>query len=359
MRNKLLVVLVSLCLLTLGACSGKREAPAVDITITGAGNAGRIATPERAELSAEPGSRPWVSTEVKNNEISPGAPGAAKVYFTGDISGRGLLAIYKALGVPVSGKVAIKMHMGEPGNTNYLQPGIIKPLADELKASLVDSNTYYGGSRGTTAGHLQAAKDHGFTFATVDILDSQGEVRLPIKNGKHQKEAILGSHIMNYDWIISVAHFKGHSQAGFGGTFKNLAIGIATPEGKGSIHNKISGGRFNENGDPFFEKIVEYNQALMDAKPGKLIYINVLNNLSTSCDCDARAPKALMGDIGILASTDPVALEKASLDQIYNSPEEGKRHLIERIESRGGVHQIIYAEQVGLGSQQYELVRLQ
>jgi uncharacterized Fe-S center protein len=236
---------------------------------------------------------------------------------------------------------------------------MVRPLADELKASLVDSNTYYGGSRGTTAGHLQAAKDHGFTFAAVDILDSQGEVRLPIKNGKHQQEAILGSHIMNYDWIVSVAHFKGHSQAGFGGTFKNLAIGIASPRGKGTIHGRGNAGGFSENGEPFFEKIIEYNQALMDAKPGRLIYINVLNNLSTSCDCDARAPKALMGDIGILASTDPVALEKASLDQIYGSKEEGKRHLIERIESRGGVHQIIYAEKVGLGSQQYELVRLQ
>jgi uncharacterized Fe-S center protein len=314
---------------------------------TGGGATGsvtRTPVPERGAAGS------WTITEVDE--------GAAHVYFTTDISGKGLLEVYKALGLPVSGKVAIKLHMGEPGNTNYLRPEIIKPLADQLKASLTDSNTYYGGARGSTAGHLQAAKDHGFTFAPVDILDSQGEVRIPIKNGKHQNEAILGAHIMDYDWIVSVAHFKGHSQAGFGGTFKNLAIGIASPRGKGTIHNNPGGGRFSSNGTPFFEKIVEYNQALMDAKPGRLIYINVLNNLSTSCDCDARAPKALMGDIGILASTDPVALEKASLDRIYGSPEEGKRHLIERIESLGGIHQVTYAEQIGLGKQQYVLVKL-
>ncbi|MDR3336626.1 MAG: DUF362 domain-containing protein [Treponema sp.] len=338
-------------------CAPRQEADFSAGTAVRAAGSGGIAAlsgavPERVELGQARGTESSVPYKITE------AAGGSKVYFTRDISGSGLLAAYKALGVPVSGKAAIKLHMGEPGNTNFLAPEIVMGLAGEVKASLVDSNTYYGGSRGTTSGHLQAAKDHGFTFAPVDILDSQGEVRLPIKNGKHQKEAILGSHIMDYDWVISVAHFKGHSQAGFGGTFKNLAIGIASPSGKGSIHNKAGGGRFNENGEPFFEKIVEYNKALMDAKPGKMLYINVLNNLSVSCDCDARAPKALMGDIGILASTDPVALEKASLDLIYGSPEEGKRHLIERIESRGGIHQIIYAERLGLGSQQYELIRL-
>jgi uncharacterized Fe-S center protein len=283
--------------------------------------------------------------------------GGSKVYFTKDISGQGLLAVYRALGVPVSGKVAIKLHMGEPGNQNYLRPEIVRPLVDLVKANLVDSNTYYGGARGTTAGHLQAARDHGYTFATVDILDSEGEVRIPIKNGKHQKEAILGSHIMNYDWILSVAHFKGHTQAGFGGTFKNLAIGIASPQGKGTIHGGPGGG-WSSSGELFLEKIIEYNQALMDAKPGRLLYINVLNNLSVSCDCDARAPHAEMADIGIMASLDPVALEKASLDQIYARPESERRHLVERIESRGGIHQVVYGEQVGLGSQKYELINL-
>jgi uncharacterized Fe-S center protein len=301
-----------------------------------------------------------VSAQIERSgdwEITESA-GGSKVYFTSDISSKGLLAVYKALGVTVSGKAIIKLHMGEPGNQNYMRPELLRELVNETKAGFGDSNTYYGGARGTVAGHLQAAKDHGFTYAPVDILDADGEVRLPVKDGKHLKEALMGAHIMNYDWIISVAHFKGHSQAGFGGTFKNLAIGIATPAGKGAIHSSAGGGRFSSNGEPFFEKIIEYNKALMDAKPGKMLYINVLNNLSISCDCDSRAPHPAMPDIGIMASLDPVALEKASLDQVYQSPSEGKRHLIERIESRGGAYQVTYGEKSGLGSQVYELIRL-
>jgi uncharacterized Fe-S center protein len=276
--------------------------------------------------------------------------GGAKVYFSADISGKGLLAVYRALGVPVSGKVAIKLHMGEPGNQNYLRPELLKDLTDTVKGTFVDSNTAYGGRRGTTAAHLESAKEHGFTYAPVDILDAAGEIKLPIKNGKHQKEALLGAHIMNYDWIISVAHFKGHSMAGFGGTFKNLAIGIGTPDGKRSIHTS--------SGEPFFEKIIEYNQALMSAKPGKILYINVLNNLSDDCDCNARASKPGMADIGIMASLDPVALEKASLDMIYARPAAERKDLVERIESRNGKHQVIYGEKMGLGRQAYELVKL-
>jgi uncharacterized Fe-S center protein len=283
--------------------------------------------------------------------------GGSKVYFTTDISGKGILAAYKALGVPVSGKVAIKLHMGEPGNQNYLRPELLRDLAGEVKGSFVDSNTAYGGLRGNATAHLQAAKDHGFTYAPVDILDADGEVKLPIKDGKHLSEAILGSHIMNYDWVISVAHFKGHSMAGYGGTFKNLAIGIATPTGKRAIHSNPGGAMFSSSGEPFFEKIIEYNKALTEAKPGKMLYINVLNNLSTDCDCNARAPKATMADIGVMASLDPVALEKASLDQIYSRPANERKDLVERIESRNGAYQVIYGERIGLGSQTYELVR--
>jgi len=279
--------------------------------------------------------------------------GGSKVYFTSDISAAGLLSVYRALGAEVSGNVAIKLHMGEPGNQNFLRPELLRDLTVAVKGSFTDSNTYYGGRRVNTAGHLAVAREHGFTYAPVDILDSNGEIRLPIKNGKHLQEARMGANVMNYDWIISVAHFKGHSQAGFGGTFKNLAIGIATPAGKGLIH----GGSLSSGGDSFLERIVEYNMALMDAKPGRILFINVLNNLSTDCDCSARAPRATMADIGIMASLDPVALEKASLDQIYASPANERRQLVERIESRNGVHQVIYAEKMGLGSQEYELIR--
>ena len=290
----------------------------------------------------------WIITEQA---------GGSKVYFTTDISGKGILAAYKALGVPVSGKVAVKLHMGEPGNQNYLRPELLRDLVDEVKGSFVDSNTVSGTRRSSTAAHLQAAKDHGFTYAPVDILDADGAVKLPIKGGKHLTEAILGAHIMNYDWIISVAHFKGHSMAGYGGTFKNLAIGMATPEGKMTIHSGPGGGLFTSSGEPFFEKIIEYNKALMDSKPGKVLYINVLNNLSTECDCIANAPKATLADIGILASLDPVALEKASLDQIYSRPASERKALVDRIESRNGAYQVIYGEKIGLGSQTYELIR--
>jgi uncharacterized Fe-S center protein len=280
--------------------------------------------------------------------------GGSKVYFTSDISSGGILALYRALGVPASGKVAIKLHMGEPGNQNYLRPELLRGLVTTVKGTFVDGNTRYGGRRGSTASHLAAAKEHGFTYAPVDILDADGTVKLPVRNGKQLTEALLGSRIMNYDWIISVAHFKGHSMAGYGGTFKNLAVGCATPEGKGVIH----AGRWSGADTGFFERIVEYNKALMDARPGKMLYINVLNKLSVDCDCAANAPKATMPDIGVMASLDPVALEKASLDQIYARPPEERRHLVERIESRNGVHQVIYGEQMGLGKQTYELIRL-
>jgi uncharacterized Fe-S center protein len=290
----------------------------------------------------------WINTEQA---------GGSKVYFTTDISAKGILAAYRALGVPVSGRVAVKLHMGEPGNQNFLRPELLRDLINQVNGSFVDSNTAYGGRRGNAAAHLEAARDHGFTYAPVDILDADGEVKLPIRGGKHLPEAVLGSHIMNYDWIISVAHFKGHSMAGYGGTFKNLAIGIATPAGKRDIHSNPGGAMFSSTGEPFFEKIIEYNKALTDATPGKVLYINVLNNLSTECDCNARAPKAAMADIGVMASLDPVALEKASLDQVYARPANERKDLVERIESRNGAYQVIYGERMGLGSQTYELVR--
>ncbi|GHU78188.1 hypothetical protein FACS189462_2200 [Spirochaetia bacterium] len=290
--------------------------------------------------------------------VSSEKAGGSRVYFTDNISGAGLMAVYQALNTPVSGKVAVKLHMGEPGNENYLRPAIVRDLVLSVNGSLVDSNTYYGGARGMTAGHLLAAKDHGFTFAPVDILDSEGDARIPINGGFRLQEAILGKHIMDYDWIISVAHFKGHSMAGFGGTFKNLAIGIASPQGKKAIHDNEGGRMFSTTGEAFFEKIIDYNAGLMQAKQGRMLYINVLNNLSISCDCDANAPHPDMADIGIMASLDPVALEKASLDQIYARPEEERKHLVERIESRQGSLQVIFAEKAGLGSLQYELIKL-
>jgi uncharacterized Fe-S center protein len=282
-----------------------------------------------------------------------------KVFMTKELSGQGLMALYKALQKPVSGKVAIKLHMGEPGNTNYLRPHFVQDLCKEVNGSLVDCNVYYDSPRATSEGNMKAAHDHGYTFAPVDILDSEGEVRFPIEGGKRLKEAIFGSHIMNYDWIISVAHFKGHLMAGYGGTFKNLAIGLAAVAGKKEIHTHGPGtDQWSCVGQPFLEKIIEYNKCLIGLRGDKMIYFNVLNNLSIYCDCDKTAPHPTMPDIGILASTDPVALDKASLDQIYARPEAERKDLVTQIESCFGVYQVIYAEQSGLGSQQYELVKI-
>ena len=285
-------------------------------------------------------------------------PGGSKVYFTPTINSQNVLAAYTKLNTPVSGKVVIKLHMGEDGNTNYLRPELLRDLVTNVKGTFADSNVMYGGKRATTEGHLAVAKDHGFTYAPVDILDADGEVRLPVKGGKRLQEIIVGSHITGYDWIISVAHFKGHGMAGFGGSFKNMAVGIASPAGKRALHSdNAGGGTWSSQGEAFFEKIVEYNKTLIEAKGGKVLFINILNNLSVDCDCNGHAAKPEMKDIGILSSTDPVALEKASLDLIYAAPEKERAHLVERIEGRNGYYQIIYAEKQGLGSQKYELIR--
>jgi len=297
----------------------------------------------------------FIETGLPNTE----RPGGSRVYFTTDISSRGMLAVYQALGVPVSGRVAVKVHFGEPGNVNFVRGEMFRDLTEAVNGTFVESNIIIpAGRRGSTAAHLQVARDHGFGFAPLDILDSGGELRLPVRNGRQLTEALMGANIMNYDWVISIANFKGHSLSGFGGTFKNLAVGIATPAGKRDLHGSTGGNLFVTRGDVFHEKVVEYNVALIDAKPDRMIYINILNNLSIDCDCIARAGGPVMPDIGILASLDPVAIEKASLDLIYARPANERRAMVERIETRNGIHQIRYAESMGLGSQFYELIRL-
>lgn len=292
---------------------------------------------------------------AKNPPVKKELP---KVYLTRDISSAGMMKVYKALERSAAGKTAIKLHMGEPGNSNYLRPELVKELTQEVKGTFVDSNVYYSSPRAQTESHIKAARDHGYTFAPIDILDSEGEIKLPIKGGKRLKEAILGSHYKNYDFIISVAHFKGHMMAGFGGTFKNLAIGMASVNGKAAIHREPGGGSWSSSGKSFLEKIAEYTKAVADDKKDKMIYINVLNNLSIDCDCSPGAAHPEMKDIGILSSLDPVALDKASVDLVYAAPENERRHLVERIESRDGTYLLSYAEQIGVGNQQYQLVIL-
>lgn len=297
-----------------------------------------------------------------SKEETPGKQ-TPKVYMYKEITAENLVNIYKALGREAKGKVAVKLSTGEPGGHNFLQPALIKDLVQSVKGTIVECNTAYGGGRADTENHLKAARDHGFTaIAPVDIMDADGEVALPVTGGKHLKEDFVGSHYPDYDFTVVLSHFKGHAMGGFGGAIKNISIGIASSAGKAWIH---SGGK--TKGDPwsdlpeqdiFLESMTEAAKAIVDHCGENILYISVANNLSVDCDCDASPEDPKMGDIGILASLDPVALDKACTDLVRASKDHGKIHLIERIDSRHGMHTLDYAEQLGMGSQKYVLVNL-
>ena len=277
-------------------------------------------------------------------------PGGSPVYYTNDISAAGLLAVYQALEFEPSGKVAIKLHMGEEGNANFLDPALLEGIAEKTRGAFVDTTVLFG-KRSTPAGYYEVAEDHGFGYAPVDILDETGGMTLPVQGGARLTEVELGAKYADYGSYVSVAHFKGHGMAGFGGTFKNLAIGLATVPQKRIVH-----GANYDTGAPFLERVVEVAKAVFDDLDGKMACINVINNLSLDCDCDSRAGAPVMGDIGVMASLDPVALDRASLDQIYLSDDPGAASLIERIEGKEGPYLLDYAEQLGIGSQTYELI---
>ena len=286
-----------------------------------------------------------------------------KVYMFTKISAENLVKIYEALGREATGKVAVKLSTGEPGGHNFLQPALIKDLVKKVNGTIVECNTAYGGGRADTEKHLKAAKEHGFTaIAPVDIMDADGEVALPVKGGKHLKEDFVGSHYLNYDFTIILSHFKGHAMGGFGGAIKNMSIGIASSEGKAWIHSagKTKGDPWGNlpPQDDFLESMAEAAKAVADHCGDKILYISVANNLSVDCDCDASPEDPQMGDIGILASLDPIALDKACTDLVRASEDHGKIHLIERIDSRHGMHTLEYGEKLGIGSQKYELVKL-
>lgn len=287
------------------------------------------------------------------------AYGTSEVFMTKDISSEGLMKVYEALNKKPTGKVAVKISTGEPGGHNFLSPDLIKKLVTDVNGTIVECNTAYGRSRSTTAMHMQVAKDHGFTaIAPVDIQDAEGSISLPVKNGKHLTENLVGSHFKNYDSYIVISHFKGHAMGGFGGAIKNISIGIASAEGKALIHS-AGKSRTNPWGgaqDPFLESMAEAAKTVSDELGGNMLYINVMNRLSVDCDCSSNPAEPDMHDIGILASFDSVALDKACVDLVYAAPD-GKS-LIERIESRNGTLTLKYAEEIGLGSQQYSLVNV-
>ena len=289
-----------------------------------------------------------------------------KVYFIKDITSENMIKIYEALGRKAEGKnVAVKLSTGEAGNPNYLQPALIKDLVQMVKGTIIECNTAYGGKRTNVADHMKVAEEHGFTaIADVDIMDANGQVELPVNGGKHLKVDIVGKDFMDYDFMVVLSHFKGHPMAGFGGALKNISIGIASPEGKAYIH---SGGKTRNvtevwNMIPadtiFQESMAEASKAIIDHMGNRALYISVANNLSVDCDCVVTPANPQMGDLGIFASLDPVALDRACIDAVRNSSDHGKIHLIERIDSKHGMHNLEYAEQLGLGSQKYELVNL-
>lgn len=285
------------------------------------------------------------------------AYGASEVFITKDISPEGMMKVYKALNKKPAGKVAVKVSTGEPGGHNFLSPDLIKNLVIDVNGTIVECNTAYGGSRSNTAAHMQVAKDHGFAaIAPIDIQDAEGSISLPVKNGKHLTENLVGSHFKNYDSYVVLSHFKGHAMGGFGGAIKNISIGIASAEGKALIHSagKSRTSPWGGAQNPFLESMAEAAKTVSDELGGNMLYINVMNRLSVDCDCDSNPAEPDMHDIGILASLDPVALDKASVDLVYAAPD-GKS-LIERIESRNGTLTLTYAEEIGLGSQQYNQV---
>lgn len=288
----------------------------------------------------------------------------AKVYFTKDISSEGLQKIYDVLGVELKGKVAVKLSTGEPGGHHFLNPKMIKPLVNKLNGTIVECNTAYPGKRNTTEAHWQTIKDHGFyEIAPCDIMDEEGDMPIPVADAIQIKENYVGNHLKNYNSMLVLSHFKGHMMGGFGGALKNISIGIASSRGKIHIHTAGKSTKFDDAftcvQDEFLESMADADTSVINFL-GKenMAYINVANNLSIDCDCDSNPAAPEMADIGIFASIDPVAVDQACVDAVYNSPDNGKASLIKRMEDRHGIHTVEAAAQHGLGLREYELVNI-
>lgn len=289
----------------------------------------------------------------------------SKVYFTKEITPESLVKIYEKLEKQLTGNIAIKISTGEPGGHNFLNPNLIKDLINKLNGTIVECNTAYAGRRNTTEEHWKAIKEHGFMdIAKVDIMDEKEDIPIPVKNGIHLKENYVGKNIENYDSMLMLSHFKGHQMGGFGGALKNMSIGVASSRGKTWIH---TAGKTNNPSeiwtntakqDDFLESMAEADESVVSYMKENIVYINVINNLSIDCDCNSNPEAPCMVDIGITASIDPVACDKASLDLIYNSEDPGKDRLIKRIESKHGIRTIEHAEKLGIGTQEYQLISI-
>lgn len=290
----------------------------------------------------------------------------SKVYFTKEITPDSLIKIYEALGRDLKGKVAVKLSTGEAGGHYYLNPNLIKDLVHKVNGTIVECNTAYNGKRNTTKDHWETIKDHGFMeIAKVDIMDEEGDMPIPVENGFHLKEDYVGNHLKNYDSMLVLSHFKGHAMGGFGGALKNISIGIGSSNGKTWIH---TAGK-TKNPAELWDNLPEQDhflESMADACKGvinyigqeNMLYINVANNLSVDCDCDSNPHAPEMADLGIFASVDPVALDQACYDAVINSEDEGKKALIERMNSKHGIHTVEAAYELGLGNREYEIVNI-
>lgn len=288
----------------------------------------------------------------------------SKVYLYKEITPESVVKIYEALGISLPGKVAIKLHSGEKGNQNYIRPEFVRPIVEKLNATVVECNAAYGGARNTTEKHKKLIEEHHWTkYFDVDIMDEEGpDVELDIPNGKVLKKDFVGKHINNYDSMLVLSHFKGHPMGGYGGALKQLSIGVASSEGKSWIH---SAGQSKDQytiwdnlpeQDLFLESMADAASSVVKHFKGNIAFINVMCNLSVDCDCCAVAEDPCMKDIGILASLDPIAIDQACIDLVYNSKDPGRDHFVERVERQHGIHTIEAAVELGFGTREYELI---
>ncbi len=285
-------------------------------------------------------------------------PDTAIVYFTPDITSDNLVRIYKTLGKDLKGNVAVKVHSGEPGGHNFLQPDFMKDLVHYVNGTIVECNTAYEGRRNTTEEHKKAIAEHGFDkIAKVDIMDEEGQMELPVPNGKQIKVNYVGSHLKNYNSMLVLSHFKGHQMGGFGGALKNMSIGIASSYGKAYIHGAgIPENIWTCEQDKFLESMADADKSVMDYMKGNITFINVMSRMSIDCDCNNNPAEPEIADIGILASDDPVALDQACVDLVYSSKDPGKVSLIKRMEEMHGIHTVEAAADLGVGVRKYKLI---
>ena len=284
----------------------------------------------------------------------------AKVYFTKEITAEAMIKMYKALGCELDGKVAVKIHSGEVGNQNFIRPDFLAPITKLVDGEIVECNTAYEGKRYTTSDHMETMKLHGWCdIANVNILDSDGDLEIEIKGGKQITKNFLGAKIKDYDSLLVLSHFKGHPMGGFGGALKNISIGLASSYGKAYIHGAGEPEKiWTADHNSFLDSMADAAKSVNDMFRGRVAYINIMKNISVDCDCCAVAEDPAIADIGILSSLNPVALDKACLDLVYASNDEGRDHLLERIESRNGKRIIDTAVEIGLDSDEYELIEI-